>query len=210
MDFPDRTPGDHGRAAGGIPRPVLFGGRSGSMAYLQQRLRRAAVLSGCEDHASQRRDPEARLRAQLGDAGAFQSGPIVIGNTIYVTALHTLHDMRFVFLDNDTKLLFATAYDGDWDAYIDDFATKIPDYLDLIDSAWEGWPGIRPRMRRTISQSTRSRQRAGTSHIRISRWRRFTGSSASARRWTSSSTRLDSRSGMAPDGALIDGIMSVS
>ena len=25
--------------------------------------------------------------------------------------------MRFVFLDNDTKLLFATAYDGDWDAH---------------------------------------------------------------------------------------------
>src|SRR5262245_50593182 len=55
----------------------------------------------------------------------------------------TLHNMRFVFLENDTKLLFATTYDGDWDAYIDDFVTKIPDYLDLIDSAWEGWPGIR-------------------------------------------------------------------
>ena len=55
----------------------------------------------------------------------------------------TLHDMRFVFLENDTKLLFATAYDGDWDAYIEDFATKIPDYLDIIDEAWEGWPGIR-------------------------------------------------------------------
>jgi hypothetical protein len=55
----------------------------------------------------------------------------------------TVHDMRFVFLDNDTKMLFATAYDGDWDAYIDDFATKIPDFLDIIDSAWEGWPGIR-------------------------------------------------------------------
>jgi len=51
--------------------------------------------------------------------------------------------MRFVFLDNDTRMLFATAYDGDWDAYIDDFATTIPDYLDIIDSAWEGWPGIR-------------------------------------------------------------------
>ena len=55
----------------------------------------------------------------------------------------TLHNMRFVFLDNDTRLLFATTYDGDWDAYIDDFVTKIPDYLDIIDSAWEGWPGIR-------------------------------------------------------------------
>lgn len=30
--------------------------------------------------------------------------------------------------------LFATAYDGDWDAYIDDFASKIPDFLDIIDS----------------------------------------------------------------------------
>ena len=55
----------------------------------------------------------------------------------------TLHNMRFVFLDNDTKLLFATTFDGDWDTYIDDFVTKIPDYLDIIDCNWEGWPGIR-------------------------------------------------------------------
>ena len=58
-------------------------------------------------------------------------------------AVGTVHDMRFVFLDNDTKLLFATAYDGDWDAYIDDFATRIPDYLDVLNAGWEGWPGIR-------------------------------------------------------------------
>jgi hypothetical protein len=55
----------------------------------------------------------------------------------------TLHDMRFVFFDNDTRLIFATSYDGDWDTYIDDFVAKIPDYLDLIDSSWDGWPGIR-------------------------------------------------------------------
>jgi len=55
----------------------------------------------------------------------------------------TLHDMRFVFIDNDTRMLFATSFDGDWDVYIDDFITKIPDFLDVIDSAWEGWPGIR-------------------------------------------------------------------
>jgi hypothetical protein len=55
----------------------------------------------------------------------------------------TVHDMRFVFLDNDAKLLFATAFDGDWDPYIDDFATKIPDYMDVLFSAFEGWPGIR-------------------------------------------------------------------
>ena len=65
------------------------------------------------------------------------------GNLAGADDVGSVHDMRFVFLDNDTKMLFATAYDGDWDAYIDDFATKIPDYLDIIDSAWEGWPGIR-------------------------------------------------------------------
>jgi hypothetical protein len=55
----------------------------------------------------------------------------------------TLHQMRFVFLDNDTKFLFATAYDGAWDPYIEDFATKIPDEMDVVFSAFEGWPGIR-------------------------------------------------------------------
>jgi len=55
----------------------------------------------------------------------------------------SLHDMRFVFFDNDTRMLFATSFDGDWDAYIDDFVTQIPDYLDIIDSARDGWPGIR-------------------------------------------------------------------
>jgi hypothetical protein len=55
----------------------------------------------------------------------------------------TLHDMRFVFFDDDTRMLFATSFDGDWDTYIDDFVALIPDYLDIIDSAWEGWPGIR-------------------------------------------------------------------
>ena len=55
----------------------------------------------------------------------------------------TVHDMRFVFLDNDTKLLFATAYDGAWDPYIDDFATKIPNEMDTFFTTFEGWPGIR-------------------------------------------------------------------
>ena len=57
------------------------------------------------------------------------------GNFSDTDRVGTVHDMRFVFLDNDTKLLFATAYDGDWDPYIDDFATKIPDYMDVLFSA---------------------------------------------------------------------------
>jgi len=64
------------------------------------------------------------------------------GNFRGADRVGTLHDMRFVFLDNDTRLLFATAYDGEWDAYIDDFVTKIPNSLDLLFCNIEGWPGI--------------------------------------------------------------------
>jgi hypothetical protein len=63
------------------------------------------------------------------------------GNFDDADKVGTVHDMRFVFLD-DTKLLFATAYDGEWDPYIDDFGTKIPDIMDIAFSAFEGWPGI--------------------------------------------------------------------
>jgi hypothetical protein len=65
-----------------------------------------------------------------------------IGNES-VDKVGTVHNMRFVFIDNDTRLLFCTAYDGDWDAYIEDFATKIPDILDLQFGDTEGWPGVR-------------------------------------------------------------------
>jgi len=74
-----------------------------------------------------------RLRAMLRLLNGSFSGGQKVG---------TLHDMRFVFLDNDTKFLFATAYDGAWDPYIEDFATKIPDEMDIIFTAFEGWPGI--------------------------------------------------------------------
>ncbi len=65
-----------------------------------------------------------------------------IGNQS-VDLVGTVHDMRWVFLDNDTKMLFASTYDRDWDPYIDDFATKIPDILDLQFGEVEGWPGVR-------------------------------------------------------------------
>lgn len=75
----------------------------------------------------------ARLRAVL---------QIRNGNFDDTDRVGTVHDMRFVFLDNDTKLLFATAYDGDWDVYIEDFVAKIPNEMDVFFSCWEGWPGI--------------------------------------------------------------------
>jgi hypothetical protein len=55
----------------------------------------------------------------------------------------TIHDMRFVIFDNDTRLFFTSTFDGDWDAYVNDFATIIPDELDLQFGEVEGYPGIR-------------------------------------------------------------------
>jgi hypothetical protein len=64
------------------------------------------------------------------------------GNFKAADAVGTVHDMRFVFVDNDTKLLFATAYDGDFDPYIADFAAKIPNAMDLWLCNFEGYPGM--------------------------------------------------------------------
>ena len=57
-------------------------------------------------------------------------------------AMGTLHDLRVVFIDNDTRILFATTFDGTWDSYIDDFASKMPDQLDAVLADVEGYPGI--------------------------------------------------------------------
>ena len=65
------------------------------------------------------------------------------GNFKGADVVGTLHDMRFVLLENDTKLLFCTTYDGEWDAYIDDFVTKIPNSMDILFCNCKGWPGIR-------------------------------------------------------------------
>ena len=57
-------------------------------------------------------------------------------------AMGNLHDMRVVFFDNDTRMLFATVFDGTWDNYIDDFASKMPDQIDALFAEVEDYPGI--------------------------------------------------------------------
>jgi hypothetical protein len=54
----------------------------------------------------------------------------------------TVHDLRFVIFDNDSRVIFASTFDGTWDTYIDDFGTKIPDEIDLLFHECEGYPGI--------------------------------------------------------------------
>jgi hypothetical protein len=62
----------------------------------------------------------------------------------YHMAIATIHEARFVLFDEDTRLLFATSFDGSWDAYMDDFATSGPT-LQLFDAIFqhvEGYGGL--------------------------------------------------------------------
>jgi hypothetical protein len=56
----------------------------------------------------------------------------------------TLHNVRWALLDDDTRFLFATVFDGPWDAYIDDFATspRLSALFDDVGQHLEGYPGI--------------------------------------------------------------------
>ena len=95
--------------------------------------------------ARQGRVSEFTLIFPFADGGAQRLRgllQLLEGNFQLADRVGTVHDMRFVFLDNDTKLLFATAYDGEWDPYIDDFATKIPNALDLLLCNCEGSQGF--------------------------------------------------------------------
>ncbi|HEX5299437.1 MAG TPA: hypothetical protein VFW50_20825 [Streptosporangiaceae bacterium] len=42
----------------------------------------------------------------------------------YQMPIASIHEARFVLFDDDTRLLFATSFDGPWDAYMDDFAAN--------------------------------------------------------------------------------------
>jgi hypothetical protein len=84
-------------------------------------------------HATALRDA---LRA-LQDTPGYQPGD-------YNMAVGTIHEARFVPFDDDTRLLFATSFDGPWDAYMDDFLTSGPT-LALFDALFqhvEGYEGL--------------------------------------------------------------------
>ena len=53
----------------------------------------------------------------------------------------TLTDTRFVLFDNDTRCLFATNFDGPWDAYVEDVLRFIPNaFYDEVFVNFEGYP----------------------------------------------------------------------
>jgi len=60
----------------------------------------------------------------------------------YDLPIATIHEARFVPFDNDTRLLFATSFDGSWDAYMLDFASKPLKLFDAIFQHVEGYEGL--------------------------------------------------------------------
>src|SRR5215218_5165330 len=60
----------------------------------------------------------------------------------YNVAIATIHEARFVLFDDDTRLLFATSFDGPWDAYMVDFASKPLKLFDSIFRHVEGYDGL--------------------------------------------------------------------
>jgi hypothetical protein len=72
------------------------------------------------------------------------SDPNFMGqNQKLIERLGTVHDLRFLIFDSYTRLLFGSTFDGDRDAYINDFAALIPDQIDLIFGESEGFPEMR-------------------------------------------------------------------
>jgi len=55
-------------------------------------------------------------------------------------AIGTIHFARWVLIDNDTRFLFASHYDGSWDSYMEDFAYKAGDAMDMIFGNCVGYP----------------------------------------------------------------------
>jgi hypothetical protein len=60
----------------------------------------------------------------------------------YEMPIAIIHEARFVLFDDDSRLLFATSFDGPWDAYMVDFASKPLQLFDAIFRHVEGYEGL--------------------------------------------------------------------
>src|ERR1700730_15970022 len=54
----------------------------------------------------------------------------------------TVHGLRLLIFGDDTRVIFASTFDGAWESYINDFATILPDEIDLLFHECAGYPGI--------------------------------------------------------------------
>jgi hypothetical protein len=58
----------------------------------------------------------------------------------YLARVQTIHFARWVFLDNKTRVMFTSNYDGGHQAYMDDFINKVGWGLNIVFSNGIGWP----------------------------------------------------------------------
>lgn len=61
-----------------------------------------------------------------------------------IAKIATIHFARWVVIDNGTRLLFTSNFDGQFEDYIQDFVREIPDGLDRIWGNCVDYPGSRP------------------------------------------------------------------
>ncbi|MET8152683.1 hypothetical protein ACIBSW_17305 [Actinoplanes sp. NPDC049668] len=84
-------------------------------------------------HADALRKTLAKMASPAADANTHNA----------VREIGTLHDARHVMFDNDTQVMFASVFDGTWDAYIDDFAkTVVGERFGQVFQHCEDFPGI--------------------------------------------------------------------
>ena len=63
-----------------------------------------------------------------------------IYNRGFLTRIRTIHFARWVFMDNDHRVFFASNYDGSHESYMDDFINKVGWGLNLTFSNGVGYP----------------------------------------------------------------------
>ena len=61
----------------------------------------------------------------------------------FLTRVRTIHFARWVLLDNNRRLYFASNYDGSLESYMDDFINKVAWGLNLVFSNGVGYPTTR-------------------------------------------------------------------
>lgn len=60
-----------------------------------------------------------------------------------IQKINTIHYARWAIIDNDTRLLFTSTFDGTGEQYLGDFVNMIPEGLDQIWNNCVGYPGAR-------------------------------------------------------------------
>lgn len=82
----------------------------------------------------------ANLKAGAGPAFRAALDQAQKSPSPILSKLATIHFARWVLLDNDTRLLFTSNFDGSLENYLRDFSVQMPDDMDRAFGACEGYP----------------------------------------------------------------------